>query len=296
MTGAVRINKRLLRTMALPAHDGDVDKDARGRVLVVGGCVAMPGALLLSGVGALRAGAGKLQMMTCTSVAPLLALAIPEALVAGVDELDGAISATAAGALLPRVTHSDAVLLGPGMASGPGTEGLTAAVLGLDPGAPALVLDAAALSALPSLKALMLARHGRTVLTPHGGEMATLMDIGRDEVLVEPEAVAQRAAARFGAIVALKGPNTIVATPDGQLFRFAGGGVGLATSGSGDTLAGIVCGLLARGASPLAATIWAVYVHGKAGKRLGRRIGRVGFLARELLAEVPRVIARVEEA
>ena len=88
-------------------------------------------------------------------------------------------------------------------------------------------------------------------------------------------------------MVVLKGSTSLVATPDGELFAYAGGGVGLATGGSGDVLAGIVAGLAARGAEPLEATLWAVWLHGEAGRRCAEQLGPLGFLARELLAHVP---------
>lgn len=83
----------------------------------------------------------------------------------------------------------------------------------------------------------------------------------------------------------------MIVTPQGEAWSFDGGNVGLATSGSGDTLAGIVAGLLARGATPLQAALWGVYLHGEAGNRLARLHGPLGFLARELLAQVPRIMA-----
>jgi NAD(P)H-hydrate repair Nnr-like enzyme with NAD(P)H-hydrate dehydratase domain len=85
----------------------------------------------------------------------------------------------------------------------------------------------------------------------------------------------------------LKGSTSLVADHEGRLFAYAGGGVGLATGGSGDVLAGIAAGLAARGASPLDAALWAVWLHGEAGRRCAEQIGPVGFLARELLAHVP---------
>ena len=85
----------------------------------------------------------------------------------------------------------------------------------------------------------------------------------------------------------IKGQYSYIVSPGGRAFRFEGGGVGLATSGSGDALAGIVGGLCARGADPLTAALWGVYLHGEAGRTLAERIGRIGFLARELLDEVP---------
>ena len=95
------------------------------------------------------------------------------------------------------------------------------------------------------------------------------------------------AAKRFNAVALVKGRFSFVASPGGDVFRLEGGGVGLATSGSGDTLSGIVGGLCARGADPLAATLWGVWLHAEAGRLLSRRVGRVGFLAREIPDLIP---------
>jgi ADP-dependent NAD(P)H-hydrate dehydratase len=91
-------------------------------------------------------------------------------------------------------------------------------------------------------------------------------------------------------IAVIKGEYSFIVAPDGQAFRYKGGGVGLATSGSGDVLAGIVGGLCARGADPLTAALWGVHLHGEAGRRLSVSVGRVGFLARELLDLVPLIM------
>ena len=101
--------------------------------------------------------------------------------------------------------------------------------------------------------------------------------------------MAQRMAQRWQATVALKGPVTYIAAPDGRLWKHEGGNVGLAASGSGDTLAGILAGLLARGALPELATQWAVYAHGEAGRRLARH-GPYGVLAREIPGEIPGIL------
>jgi hydroxyethylthiazole kinase-like uncharacterized protein yjeF len=132
------------------------------------------------------------------------------------------------------------------------------------------------------------------ILTPHRGEMAALTGCRKDTVDDEPLAVARHVAARFRAVVALKGAETFVVTPDGQAWRHESHTPGLATSGSGDVLAGIIAGLLARGCSPAQATVWAVAVHAAAGERLAQRIGRLGFLARELADEVAPALAALE--
>ena len=130
------------------------------------------------------------------------------------------------------------------------------------------------------------------VLTPHAGEMASLLGIDKDDVEADPANTALIAAERFGVVVALKGADSWIADPEGELLHYSGGSVGLGTSGSGDTLAGIVAGLAARGASPLTSAAWGVWAHGSAGRVLSRRMATVGFLARELLAEVPALVGR----
>lgn len=288
MSPPVLVTKDLLRGMPLPHHQDGEDKDGRGRVLVVAGSVEVPGGALLAALGTLRAGAGKVRIATCRSIALPLAIAMPEARVTGLDQTAaGGIAAEEAEDLAQAAMRADAVVVGPGMLDGEAAADLTVGMLAgsANAGVP-FVLDAVALRGLrPHGTPRGLA--GRLVLTPHAGEMATLLGIGREEVLADRLGAARRAAAKFQAVVVMKGGGSFVASPDGQAWFCDRGHVGLATSGSGDTLAGIIGGLLARGAPPVTATLWGVFLHGEAGGRLARRQGPVGFLARELLAEVP---------
>jgi len=288
------VTEALLRANPLPRHEGTQDKDARGRVLVVGGSLEVPGGALLAAVGALRAGAGKLQIGTCRSIASHMGLAVPEALVMGLPETAlGGIGADAAERVASHADRVDALLLGPGMMDPDATEALVAAVLAAT-SCPGIVLDAGALGGLDA-QADTLRRHsGQVILTPHAGEMSRLLGVPREEVEAAPLPHARRAAAMLHSVVVMKGGETTVVTPQGEAWHFTGGTVGLATSGSGDTLAGVIAGLLARGAVPLWAAVWGVYLHGTAGNVLMERHGGVGFLARELLAEIPALMAALE--
>jgi hydroxyethylthiazole kinase-like uncharacterized protein yjeF len=289
---ATAVDAALLRSMPLPQHGDDADKDARGRIMAVGGSRAVPGALLLSGVAALRAGAGKLQLATIESAAIHLGVAVPEALVLALPETPaGHIAPAGAEALFDRLCRCDAVLIGPGMLDEASAAELTVRALRAD--GPAFVIDAGALCDLRAEAGAMRRHGGRIVLTPHVGEMARLMDMYVEAIEADPFAVATRAAADLGAVVVLKGGRTAIAAPDGRTWQYADGKVGLATSGSGDTLAGVIAGLLARGAEPQAAAVWGVYLHGEAGNRLSATRGPVGFLARELLAEIPAIMAEL---
>ena len=281
--------------MPLPQPDEKGDKDDRGQVLVVGGSMQVAGAVLLAGVAALRAGAGTLQLATVTSSAAALGMAVPEALVVALPQTrTGEIHGTRAAPLLGDfVERTAALLVGPGMSSDHSAHALLAPLVRRLNDDATLVLDAAGILALRDDETLLHSLEGRAVLTPHAGEMASLLGIDKGEVEREPARAARTAAARFGAVVALKGAESWIAEPDGRVYRYSGGTVGLATSGSGDTLAGIIAGLAARGAPGVRAAIWGAFVHGAAGRALSRRVGRIGFLARELLAELPPLLRRL---
>jgi hydroxyethylthiazole kinase-like uncharacterized protein yjeF len=285
-----------IRGLPLPALDDSADKEARGRVLLVGGCTENPGGLLLAAESALRAGAGKLQLATADSVAAAVAIAVPEARVFAfpASGSDG-LNPRAARGIAERADRVNALLIGPGLVDEDAAARLTRGVLKRIRN-PGVVLDAGGLAALRGDPRALAKLEGRAVLTPHAGEMAQLLGIERDEVEADPDAAARRAAERFGATVALKGPETVIAAPDGAIFRYTRGGAGLGTSGSGDVLGGIVAGLLARGADPLRAAAWGVFLHGEAGNALALRYGRVGYLARELAAEVPRISHKTQSA
>jgi hydroxyethylthiazole kinase-like uncharacterized protein yjeF len=284
------IDAALLREWPLPLPQGG-DKNARGSIFVVAGAPQMPGAAVLCATAALRAGAGKLQIGTCASVAAHVATAVPESLVVALDETaSGAIALKCAAPIAERANEVDALVIGPGLVDQRASARLIAAVARtLD--VPS-VIDAAALACCSDDASAIARLGGRAVLTPHAGEMASMLSCERDAVEADPAPFAIEAARRFNAVVALKGETTFIADPHGELYRNEHGNVGLATSGSGDVLAGVIGGLLARGAMPLVAAAWGVYLHARAGDALAKRIG-FGFLARELSGEIPKLMGEL---
>jgi hydroxyethylthiazole kinase-like uncharacterized protein yjeF len=275
----------------LPSLDAVSDKDDRGRVLVVGGAEFVPGALRLTGEAALRTGAGKLQMATVKTVAMALGVLIPEAaMIALPSDEKGEIAAEAAEVLRERFLRCDALILGPGMSIGDRTDQLVADLLSAPDASRTILLDAAALTSAQYLEGLIAAHQGHVILTPHHGEMAHLSGLEVEAVKADPEGVARDIAKRFNAIILLKGKESILAAPSGEIAIHRGGSVGLATGGSGDVLAGIIGGLAARGAAPLTAAGWGACIHGRVGEALSREMATVGFLARELLPVIPRLL------
>ena len=277
----------------LPRHGEGTDKDARGRVLLAGGAALVPGALRLTGEAALRAGAGKLRMATVESVATALGVLVPEAAMMALPADDsGEISAGAIPILREALDRSDAYVLGPGMGDKNCAAAIIRATLDMPREGLAILLDAAAVAGAGSLGDILRRHDGRLVLTPHHGEMAGLTGCGVAAIAADPQSAASAAATKFGAVVVLKAGDTVIAHPSGAMLLYEGGGVGLATGGSGDVLAGIIGGLLARGAPPLTAAGWGVWLHGEAGRLVAARLGPVGLLARDLLPEIPALMVR----
>lgn len=292
MIAGGEITAETLRGWPLPDHAGDSDKDARGRVLAIGGCREVPGGILLAATAALRVGAGKLSVATVASVAVPLAVAVPEALVTGLDEtFEGAIARGAAAALLSKVARCDAVVVGPGMMDCDEIAPFVARLLEVDPG-PVFIIDAGAIGPLAHLDAARRRHGARIIITPHAGEMASLLGIDRADCAADAARIARRAADDLGVTVVLKGGETHIAAPGGVAWHYAGGGIGLGTSGSGDVLAGAIAGLAARGAEPARAAAWGVFLHGSAGIELARTVGPIGFLARELMIRLPGIMGQ----
>ncbi|WEK46376.1 MAG: NAD(P)H-hydrate dehydratase [Candidatus Andeanibacterium colombiense] len=288
-----KLDKAWLSRNPLPAPSEGGDKNARGRVLVVGGAEFVPGALRLTGEAALRSGAGKLQLATVRAAAMSLAVLMPEAaMIALPADEDGEIAAEAAELLAHRLKDCDALVLGPGMSASERTEILVAAMLGGAAGQ-AIVLDAAALTSTGNLAQLVAAQGGRVIMTPHYGEMSHLTGLAMEQIAADPAAAATRVARDFNAVVVLKGMRTVIVAPTGEALLFEGGSKGLATGGSGDVLAGIVGGMAARGSEPLIAAAWGVFVHGTAGEHAATEIAEIGFLARDLLPLIPAIVAEL---
>ena len=285
MDKSVPLDANWLRAHPLPRHSHDIDKNARGRVLVVGGSRNVPGGLGLTAEAAFRAGAGKVTIATLASLSVPLGLAMPECGIVPLGEADGQISEEASVIANLAEVH-DALVVGPAMNDVDAADALLAALLPMLSPAQPLLLDAAALRAASRHGALLCARDGNTILTPHEGEMASLIGMDRGSIIADRHRAVQIAANRFGATVMMKGQTSLLRHGYVQL-AYAGGGVGLATGGSGDVLAGLVGALAARGMEPRPATAWGIWLHGEAGRRLAETVGPLGYLARELLPIIP---------
>ncbi|WP_420124064.1 ADP-dependent NAD(P)H-hydrate dehydratase [Nakamurella sp.] len=280
------LTRRLLRDWPLPAPSGS-GKASRGDVWVVGGAGGTPGAAMLAGRAALRVGAGRLTLAVAESVAPAVAVAVPES---GVHPLPQTGRGSVRGDLTPNLVEQlpgcDALLVGSGLDDPDRTAALVTALLPVVGGDTSVVLDAYALGILPGLPEVSDRWGGRLVLTPNLAELERLLDLrsgGLADPADLPDAV-RRAARQYRAVITC---HNVIADPAGSSWQAAPTCIGLGTSGSGDVLGGMVLGLLGRGAVPARAACWATYLHLAAGHRLTRKFGTVGFLAGDLLVELP---------
>ncbi|GAA1834774.1 NAD(P)H-hydrate dehydratase [Microlunatus capsulatus] len=279
------VTPSLLRSWPLP--DAASSKYGRGQVLIVGGAATTPGAVQLAGLAALRVGAGHLTLAVASSAAVPLAVATPEAGVVGLPQDDrGSVLGGDLDAIADDLGSADVVTIGVGLDEPEETALLVRNAIPLLGEETWLVLDAFALGVLPGIVEALEPMRGRLVLTPNGQEAARLL--GRE--VEDDDADIAEIAARYGALVTCYGT---VADAEGRIWKVGAGNGGLATSGSGDVLVGAVTGLLGRTGKADQATCWATHVHAAAGDRLAARIGTVGFLARELLDELPVVMSEL---
>jgi hydroxyethylthiazole kinase-like uncharacterized protein yjeF len=282
-TRAEPVTAVLLRDWRLPEPSGS--KRSRGQVLVIGGSPSTPGAVMLAGLAALRVGAGVLSLAVADSVRVAVAAAVPEAAVYGLPELDGRPPDDR---LAEHLSGCAVVLLGPGIDDADAALDLVERVSEAADDDTLFVADAYALGVLGRAGvADRLAK--RCVLTPNSAEAEHLLD--RDLGSADDLDICREIAATYRAVVSYSG---CVADADGKAWHVPAGHPGLGTSGSGDVLAGAVAGLLARGAESTQAACWATFLHAVAGDRLAARVGRLGFLARELVDQLPIVLTETE--
>lgn len=281
----------------LPRRGAESTKFSSGHVLIAGGSRGLTGAPRMSALGAMRAGAGYVTACVPASLQAILAGGTTsELMTRGLPDADGALALAGVEVVLEASRRGGALALGPGLGR---TEQAIAFARALARRAEIpLVLDADGLNAHagnvgshgPSHLDDLAQRPAATVLTPHPGELARLLDTDSERIARERLAHARTAAARAAAVVVLKGDDTLVADPDGRVAVSPGASPALATAGSGDVLTGVIAALLAQGLEPFAAAAAGVLLHVRAGRLAARRQGSAeGVIASDIIAALPAV-------
>ena len=281
-----------LRPLFRP-RDKDSNKGIYGHVLVAAGSRGRTGAAAMTGMAALRAGAGLVTVASSASALPLIASHMPELMTEPLPETAaGELAQSAADRLLHLASKKSVLAIGPGL----GTDRETVALarrLFLEADLP-IVLDADALTALSTRNWLGEASRVR-VLTPHPGEMARLVDRPVAEVQANRYQAARALARERCVIVVLKGDRTLIAFPDGRVWVNPTGSPAMATGGTGDILTGLIAGLMAQHPKQRELAIAAaVYLHGLAGELGAAELTEQAFTATDLLRYLPHAIRHVQ--
>ena len=268
---------------ALPKRKPDGHKGNFGKVLIVGGSVGYTGAPVLAAHAAERTGSGLVFLGVPKEIWPVAAMKCGGAMPFPLPDKDGAFSRKALPQLLEKSATCDALLLGPGLGKTEGAEQLALGLLRETKGP--VVLDADGINAAARHIDVLDARRGRvTILTPHDGEFLRL---GGDLSSGDRVAAARDFAQKHGCILMLKGHNTIVAAPEGNVLVNTTGNSGLAKGGSGDVLSGMILSLLGQGATPIQAAAAAVFLHGRAGDLCAERLTEYGMTTEDLTGAIP---------
>jgi NAD(P)H-hydrate epimerase len=273
----------------IPQRGRESTKFAAGSVLVCGGSLGLTGAPSMASESAMRAGAGYVTAFVPSSLNLVFESRLLEVMTVPLPDENGSLKAEGAEAVLERSGRADALILGPGLGREPGAFAL-ARRLAAEVKFP-LVLDADGLNAHAGALGSLAGRQAPAVLTPHAGELARLLESDSAAVGARRLHNARKAAAQSGAIVVLKGDDTIVAHPDGAVGVSRGGSSALATAGTGDVLSGVLGAYLAKAMDPFQAACAGVLVHAVAGQLAAERIGPEGVIARDVIELLPRALA-----
>jgi ADP-dependent NAD(P)H-hydrate dehydratase / NAD(P)H-hydrate epimerase len=267
---------------AVPHRAADSTKFSSGNVVIIGGSAGLTGAPTMAAMAAMRSGAGYVTVGTARELQSTFAGRLLEAMTVGLPSDDGGLGTASLGAALNAIERADAVVLGPGLGRAPGTQAFARELLGRVE--VPLVIDADGLNALAeAFPGALPERSAATVLTPHAGELGRLLGLESSEVGAHRLAHARDAAARSGAIVVLKGDDTLIAAPTGRVAVSRGGAPALATAGTGDVLSGVVGALLAKGVAPDHAACAAVHAHVRAGRLAADPYGPDGVIASDVI-------------
>jgi hydroxyethylthiazole kinase-like uncharacterized protein yjeF len=271
----------------LPRRTAGSTKFTSGHVVVVGGSHGLTGAPAMAALAAMRAGAGYVTACVPESLREILDVQLMEAMTHGLADAQGSLTPEALSGAMEQLARASALALGPGLGRDPRSVRFARDLARRSP--IATVLDADGLNAHAGCLADLALREAPTVLTPHAGELARLLETDSGQVERERLSHAREAAVRSGAIVVLKGDDTLIVDPEGRVAISRGDSPALATAGTGDVLTGVLVALLAQGLDAFTAACTGVQLHAQAGREAAQAQGTPeGVIATDVIAALPR--------
>lgn len=283
--------RKILMSVLKP-RAADSNKGDYGRLLCVCGSEGMAGAASMSVSAALRCGAGLVEAALPEKIYPIVASRLAEPVFTILHpKPDGSTSAGDIESIRKSLHRASAVLIGCGL--GKSTAAQAEVSLVLKESAVPVIVDADGINIVAEHIDLLHECRAPLILTPHPGEMARLLKTSVADVQSNRREMACRFAAGHNAITVLKGAGTLVASPDGRLYRNTTGNPGMAKGGSGDVLAGMVASFVAQGAEPFNAAASAVYLHGLAGDRCAASFSQTAMLPTEIVGMLPEIFREI---
>jgi ADP-dependent NAD(P)H-hydrate dehydratase / NAD(P)H-hydrate epimerase len=278
----------------LPERDPEGHKGTYGHVFLLAGSKGKTGAATLSGLGALRAGAGLVTLGIPESLNPIMEVKLTEAMTEPLPEGEpGHLGLGALDQVRSSLKGKKGLGLGPGLSTLKGTRDLVRAVIKETKDLP-MVIDADGLNILAESQEILPLLAGRAILTPHPGEMSRLCGESIKAIQAHRIQSARDFSRKFGLVVVLKGARTIIADPGGTVYVNPVAHSVLATGGTGDVLTGLILGFVSQGLPLIQAACLGVFLHGQAGISLAREKGGQGLLASELLEVIPKLLSEKE--
>ncbi len=275
----------------IPVRREDTHKGDYGKVFVIAGSRGMTGAAFLCSQGAIRSGSGLVINGIPESLNAIMETKLTEVMTLPLKETAAcSLGLKAKADILDFAGKCDVVAIGPGLGRDAETRALIKELI-VDIEQP-VVLDADGINAFEGELEILRKRPGRTVITPHPGEMARLM--GKDAVEIQANRVdiARSVAEVAGVVVCLKGHRTVVASPEGMTYVNETGNSGMASGGTGDVLTGMIASFIGQGVDEFSAAVSGVYLHGLAGDIAAEKKGPFGLIASDLLKFMPEAFDR----
>jgi hydroxyethylthiazole kinase-like uncharacterized protein yjeF len=290
---AVLLTGGLVRDM-LPALKPDAHKGSRGRALLIGGSQGMTGAISLACTGCLRSGAGLIKAAVPAGLNSIMEVKLTEVMTVPVgDESSMWFDRGSVKYLAGLLDKADAVAIGPGIGVDDQRTEMVDYVVTNSP--VALVIDADALNCIAANPGMLRKASAPVIVTPHPGEMSRLMGCSVADVQRNRVKAAKDFSKTYRVITVLKGANSVIADPNGNIYINRTGNQGMASGGMGDVLTGVITSLLCQGMEPVEAACSAVYLHGLAGDLAASRHGCWCITASEVADCIPEAIRQTQE-
>lgn len=264
----------------LPKRPKNANKGIFGKVLVIAGSENYPGAAYLTCAGAYRAGTGLVTLVATSEVKIIVSEKIPE------------VTFLSFRQVYQELSRYDVLVLGPGLGQTPKIAKYIEKLL--EEELPNLIIDGDGLNLLSKIDNWWKRLTGEVVLTPHPGELSRLTGLTINQIQSDRNSVAKQFAQKWHKYLVLKGANTVIVSPAGEVVISPFANPLLATAGTGDVLSGIISGLLAQGLNSFDAACCGVYIHSIAGELLAKSLGDAGLLAGDLLPVIPKVLKNLK--